>query len=567
MKTTTHKPPRLIPGIIIAALILLVRYLLPLVYPEAMLVSFFTGFLGWLAVLVWWSFFSRAPGRERWMAPVVMVAALVLASLLLDNSIATANMGMMFGIYAPPVVAVAFVAWTVAARAFPGRWRLITMIVTILLASGIWIFLRTDGMDGNGRHDLAWRWAVTDEERLLAGGEEKPGPVTPGIGKGGEADWPGFRGPRRNGIVHGLTIGTDWSAAPPVEVWRKPVGPGCSSFAIRGGLCYTQEQRGEFELVSCYDLETGEAVWVHEDRARFYDSHAGPGPRSTPTISGTYVVTAGATGILNLLNASDGSRVWTRDGATETGAEVLEWGFTASPLVVGDVVVASLSGIVAGYDLQTGRLLWTGRDIKESYSSPHLVTLGGIRQVLLVGNAGAISLDPVTGEQLWEYPWEADGRILQPALAENGDLVLTREARELRRVAVSMENDTWTFDDCWTSDEIKLNFNDFVIHRGYLYGFDGPSLACVNLENGHRTWKGNRYRGWLLLLEEQDLLLILSEKGDLALVRADPERFVELARIRVLEGKTWNHPALAGNILLVRNAREMAAYRLPELNK
>jgi outer membrane protein assembly factor BamB len=347
-------------------------------------------------------------------------------------------------------------------------------------------------------------------------------------------------------------------------MWRRPIGPGCSSFAVLGNLLYTQEQRGEYEVVSCYDLKNGEPVWIHRDEARFYDSHAGPGPRSTPTIVGGRLYTLGATGILNVLDAGNGSPIWSRNAASDNAVEVLPWGFTSSPLIVGDAVIVALSGKLAAYDSANGKPLWSGSDGGPSYSSPHPMTIGGVFQVLLMSKEGAVSVEPSSGQKLWNYSWSTDDRILQPALISDGDLLLSGDGfKGIRRIRVSHNQGEWAVEELWKSRQMKLNFNDFLIHEGHAYGFDGPRIACINIEDGKRTWKGSRYGGWLLLLADQDLLLVLSEKGELALVPAVPDQFTELSRFPAIKGKTWNHPVLAGDILVVRNAQEMAAFRLP----
>jgi hypothetical protein len=167
------------------------------------------------------------------------------------------------------------------------------------------------------------------------------------------------------------------------------------------------------------------------------------------------------------------------------------------------------------------------------------------------------------GKLLWEHPWKGTP-IVQPALTADGDVLISTDERSgIRRIAVALGPDGWSIEERWTSKRLKPYFNDSVIHNGYAYGFDGPRLACIDVKDGMRKWKGGRYgRGQFVLLADQDLLLVLSEKGELALVEAAPGQFTELARFPAIEGKTWNHPVLVGDILLVRNAQEMAAFRL-----
>ncbi len=330
-------------------------------------------------------------------------------------------------------------------------------------------------------------------------------------------------------------------------------------------MLYTQEQRGEDEIVACYRVSSGTPVWKHRDAVRFWESNGGAGPRATPTLSGGRVYAFGATGILNALDARTGAVIWSRNAASDTGKQVPDWGFTSSPLIVEDVVIVHAGALVA-YGRETGERRWIGPSKGGSYSSPHLVKIDGVAQVLMLSSAGAISLAPADGTVLWEHAWPAS-RIVQPAVTADGDLLINASDTAgiaTRRLAVAHGQEGWTVAERWTSRGLKPYFNDFVVHGDHAYGFDGSILACIDLGAGERKWKGGRFgHGQLVLLPEQDLLLVLSEDGELALVRAAPDQFTELARFPALEGKTWNHPVLVGNVLLVRNGEEMAAFRLP----
>ena len=402
---------------------------------------------------------------------------------------------------------------------------------------------------------------------MIAESDDRPAHVAGSAEATTHADWPGFRGPRRDGVIPGVRIASDWSHSPPVELWRRPIGPGWSSFAVHGDVLYTQEQRGDDEVVSAYRVTTGEPVWRHRDGVRFWESNGGAGPRGTPTLSDDRVYTFGATGILNALDAANGSVIWSRDVASDTSTKVPGWGFASSPLVVGDVVIVAAAGKLAGYDVATGAPRWVGPAGGWGYSSPHRVTIDGVTQVVLLNGGGATSIAPADGKVLWEYRWSG-GNIVQPALTADGDVLIgtldeNASGVGTRRIAIAHGAGGWTVEERWTSKGLKPSFNDYVVHKGYAFGFDGGILACIDLKDGGRKWKGGRYgHGQLVLLPDQDVLLVLSEDGELALVRATSDEFTELARFPAIEGKTWNHPVLVGDILLVRNGEEMAAFRL-----
>lgn len=564
------KPLRLWPGVIAVTLQWLAWLVLPLAVPEATMYGFMLGVLGGeAAVLLWWLFLSRAAWSERSGAVLLMVAGVFATSRLVHPSIANGAMGLMLYLYAIPVLSLALVAWAVAVRHLSHRWRRVSLVATILAACGMFTLVRTGGMSGEGGADLHWRWTPTPEERLLAQAPLPPPPARPAdSSRTINARWPGFRGPGRDGVVRGSRIATDWSRSAPAELWRRPVGPAWSSFAVGGDYLYTQEQRGEEEAVSCYDLATGQPVWMHQDHARFWESNAGAGPRATPALSGGHVYTLGATGIVNALNAADGTVTWSRNATAETGSKIPNWAFAGSPLVINDCVIVATAGRLAAYDRGTGKPRWTGPTGGGGYSSPHAATLDGVDQILLLRGAGIIGVAPDSGHLLWNYEWRGDG-IVQPALTAEGDLLLGSgsglgAAVGVRRISVTHAPAGWSAQERWSSPGLKPYFNDFVVHRGHAYGFDGGLLACIDLADGQRRWKGGRYgHGQVILLADQDLLLVLSEKGEVALVQASPVQFRELARRPAIHGKTWNHPVVVDDVLLVRNSEEMAAFRLP----
>lgn len=566
---TPPKPLRLWPGVVVALLLVTMRYLVPAFAPGALFYGIMGAFAGTLLILLWWLLLSRAAWWERLGALAVGVAGMALTFPLLHVSVARGNMGKQFILHAVPVLGLALVVGALIGRRLaPGR-RFAVLAACLVAACGAWTLVRSNGVSGNGMAEFRGRWTETAEERLLAaaGGELRPAALTTGEAELAGVQWPGLRGADRDGIVRGLRIATDWSKQPPVELWRRPIGPAVSSFAVAGKKLYTQEQRGDDELVTAYHLETGEPLWQHQDAARFWDAHVGAGPRATPAVAGGRVYTLGATGILNALDAATGALVWSRNAAADGGGKAPLWGFVSSPLVVGDLLIVQAGTLVA-YELATGEPRWFGPKKRGSYSSPHLLSIAGVPQILLLGHGATFSLSPADGSLLWEHPWPGIG-IVQPAVIADGELLVSliddgASPIGTRRIKVANGAAGWKAEERWTSRALKPSFSDVVAHQGRAYGVDGRILACIDLETGERVWKGGRYgEAQLLLFPDQDLLLVLSEEGELALVAASPEGFRELARLPALGAKTWSQPALAGDVLLVRNGEEMAAFRLP----
>ena len=569
--TPAQKPLRVWPGVVLVVMQWIAWLVVPFFFPQYILQAIMVTAACALGVILWWLIFSRARWYERVGALILIVPAVILTKRIVHVSIATGSFGFLLFVLAIPAMSLTLVAAAVLSRRFSSARRPAVLAAAIVITCGVFALLRTGGATGDFKQDFHFRWSKTPEERLLAQGDESVASPSAPSTTVNTGEWPGFRGPQRDGAVRGVHLKTDWSTSPPVELWRRPIGPGWSSFSVHTGRLYTQEQRGNDEIIACHDVSTGKPVWRHSDPARFYESIGGPGPRATPTLSNGRVYALGATGIMNVLDDQTGAVVWSRNAVSDTGAKIPGWGIAGSPLIVNDMVVVAVSGSLVAYDLATGKPRWFGPKGSDSYSSPQLLTINGIEQIVLMSSTGATSVALADGKELWNHSWPSDTRVMQPAVAGDGQLVISvgdgMGGNGTRLIAVKHgQNGTegWTTEEKWTSEDFVPNFTDFVVHKGHAFGFDWGTLACIDLNNGKKKWRAPQHGyGQIVLLPDQDLLLELSEKGELVLIKASPDQFSELARFRVLEGKTWNHPVLVGDVVLVRNDHEMAAFRVP----
>lgn len=569
------RPLRAWPALLLAVLMVAARFgpgLTEEGSAKYWMVAVFGPLLCCLLLLVWWLAASRATWRERVFGLLGLVASAAIAVGLAHPTMRGAGTSYF-------TLPSGFFLFALAAALLaksPPVIRSGTAVALALAGFSVSTLLRNDGMTGDYKFSLHSRWKPTAEQTMLAAQTTAtPKPAAPTDKSAltnslAHPEWPEFRGSDRAGRSLSPRISTNWAAQPPKQLWKIPMGPGWSSFAVAGRMLFTQDQRGPKETVMCLDADSGKEIWKTEIDGRLDDPMGGPGPRATPTLANGALYAVGSTGALLRINPVTGETVWKKELTQVAGGKVPMWGFSASPLVVGPLVVvygggAGDKGWLA-FDTATGDLRWSVPCPENSYASPQLNTVAGEDSILMLTSSGLALLDPANGKTRLDYEWKiSQYRAVQPNVVGSDTVLLpTGMNMGTRAIRIKKANGQYAAEELWTSRQLKPDFVDLVTHNGHAYGNDGGILTCIDLKNGERKWKGGRYgKGQILLLENSGLLLILSEQGQIVLVAADPADHREVATFQAIEGKTWNHPVLVGDRLYVRNSQEAAAIRIP----
>jgi outer membrane protein assembly factor BamB len=524
-----------------------------------------------LAYSIWWWANRRIPLSRRAFGFVLILGAGAIVEPFCHPSVGW--FGVLFtGL---PIVLTVWTLWLLVEKRIWFAWFRLGSLAIVTLTWACFTLIRIDGIDSDLHADVHWRWTPSEEDLFLA--ERRNNIGAGSVSDGAHVwtpqllpdDWTGFRGPDREGLLHGIKIDPDWKSHPPEPRWRQRVGPAWSSVIVIDDRLFTQEQRGEIETIVCYQASTGGELWVHGDKARFWETVSEAGPRATPTYAEGRIYTMGGTGIVNCLDAATGQLWWTHDVRAEADAKIPMWGYSSSPLVVDSKVIVFAGGEASlrAYGKESGELAWTAEAGPASYSSPQLVTLAGQPQILMLSETGLSSFDPANGAKLWQHGLSMPGapRTLQPHLLGSDQLVVgTLEGNGVALIQVSHDEGAWKIQERWQSTQLKPEFPDFVVHDGHAYGFDVSIFECLDLATGKRTWKEGRYgRGQVVLLADQNLLVVTTElTGEVILLTANPRQHEELGRFQAIKGKNWNHPVIARGRLYVRNAQEMACYDL-----
>ena len=383
-------------------------------------------------------------------------------------------------------------------------------------------------------------------------------------------DWPRFRGPNGDGISTETGLRTSWPEEGPELLWRAPVGEGFSGISVVGDRLFTMYGRDRSEWVAGFDAGSGRELWRYRSDGLYRDGQ-GNGPRSTPTVDGALVFALGAQGRLHALDAESGQEVWSRDLVDDYGARRPTWGISTQPLIHGNLLLVNVGGrsgaSIVAFDKRTGNEVWRSQDDLAGYAAPLRIKIGGLTQIVFFTAEGLVSVSPTSGELYWRAPWKTslDVNAAAPVfVAPDKVFVSSGYDKGAALLRIRTNGARASAAEVWRSRVMRNRFSSSIHYDGYIYGFDETTFKCIDADSGEMMWRSRGLGHGSLILADGHLI-ILSDRGVLALVEASPAGYKEKARTRVLGGKTWTPPTLAGGRLYLRNEREMISLNMKAL--
>jgi len=380
-------------------------------------------------------------------------------------------------------------------------------------------------------------------------------------------DWPQWRGPGRDGVSAESGLQFGWGDEGPAVLWDREAGGGYSGMSVAGGHLFTMWSDDESEFVVVLDAGTGREVWRIRIDELFTRGDGRDGPRSTPTVDGDRLYVQTASGRLVALAVDDGRTLWSHHLIEDFGAEVPHYGFSSSPLVEGSMLIAAVGGSedrsIMAFDKMSGEVLWGAHDDKTGYASPIAVDGPGGRQIVLL-NGNTVSSVSLDGELLWTHPWPHDYQLnIATPLAVSNHRIFVSTSYDIGSMMLEIHemDANLGVSEVWRNKVLKNHFQSSVILGDHIYGFDNAILKCVVAETGEECWARRGFgKGQLLLVDGH--LIVLGERGKLAVVEASEEGYNEIASAQVLRERCWTPPTLSDGRLFVRTETQIMSFDL-----
>jgi outer membrane protein assembly factor BamB len=385
--------------------------------------------------------------------------------------------------------------------------------------------------------------------------------------------WPQWRGAHRDGHAD-VPVPAQW-AAKATEVWKVPVGIGHASPIVSGGRVFVFARQDDKETLSALDLESGKPLWSQRYDAPYTMNPAatghGKGPKSTPVLHGGRVYTLGITGVLSAHDAASGKLVWRASFEKEFPVTAPDFGTAMSPIVEGDTLVAHVGGPGRGalraFDLATGRVKWSWTGDGPGYASPVVVSAGGVRQIVTQTERHIVGVDAATGAPLWTMPFETAYRqnIVTP-LVYKDTVILSGLSKSTFAVRPVKQGATWSAAKVWDNADVPMYMSSPVLSGDTVFGFSHRNKGqffAIDARTGKTLWTSPPRQGEnAAIVAVGDVLVILTDDGQLTVAKATDQAWSAVKRIEVASSPTWAHPVLLGPRVLIKDEQSLALLRI-----
>ncbi|MBW7990221.1 MAG: PQQ-binding-like beta-propeller repeat protein [Planctomycetes bacterium] len=373
------------------------------------------------------------------------------------------------------------------------------------------------------------------------------------------ADWPIYRGPQHNGITSETDWVADFPATGPTQLWKKSIGIGFSTMTISDGRVYAMGNSGKSgpnanqDTVFCFDANTGKEIWKHTYSCPLEPKYYEGGTLSTPIVDGKVVYSISKMGHLFCLDAATGSVTWQKNMNKDLGFKLPTWHFSGSPLVVGNMLILNLGDAGVALNKTNGNAIWDNGKGICGYATPVPYTMEGQKCVAIFGASHIMGVRISDGKLLWKSFFENKHKVsaADPIIVGNEVFVSNGYNYGCAKYKVNGSN----VETLWKNKNMRNQMNCSMYWKGYLYGFDETKLTCLDFKDGSIKWTEGSLGKGALMMSADGRMIIISDKGELAIANADPEKFDIISRAQILpRSKCWTTPILANGKIYTRNA-------------
>jgi outer membrane protein assembly factor BamB len=379
-------------------------------------------------------------------------------------------------------------------------------------------------------------------------------------------DWPQWRGINRDGKVTGFKAPANWPAELKMD-WKVTVGFGDATPVLTGNKIYLNTRQGDQEVILCLDAETGKELWKNQYPSTAVTGPAGshPGPRSTPAVANGKVVTFGASAILSCLDAVTGKILWRRENPTNAVPQF----FTGmSPIIIDNLCIVHVgakdNGEVLALDLKTGNEKWKWGSDGPAYASPGIMTVEGVKLLIVQTEKNLIGLNLTTGKLLWQIATPVQQRFyncVSPYI-DGQTIYLTGQGTGIKAIKVEKSGNEYITKEIWSNPEVGAKWNTPVLKDGFLYGFtDQKRLYCLNSTTGKTAWVDNAVSSdFATIVDCGSVIIGLPSTSTLIVFKPDPAAYSEVRKYKVSETATYSYPIVAGDKIYIKDAETLIMY-------